>query len=292
MCGEKMSKVYFMFKDDDFYIHHLLTKSPTLQDEKTYKSLQQMHAHENYELFLMLKGDCTFLIEGTEYPLQPGSIVLMRPAEVHCLKINSDTACERIALNFEPKLIKEIDPKGKLLKSFTDRSLGAFNVYNPSEFSHNISSHIMNMTENDIVLEPYDRKLRILVNLLPLLNEINSAFLRRNHTLEEDFTSSELLTYINDNITADLSLESLGEVFFLSKSQLNRSFRKLTGTTIWKYIVAKRLIMAREMILAGSSAYEACYECGFKDYSTFFRAYKNKFGLSPSRHSAKSLINL
>lgn len=284
-----MSKAYLVFKDDDFYIHHLLSDLPMSQDAKAYISMQQMHAHENYELFFLINGDCTFLIEGNQYPLKPGSIVIMRPAEVHCLKFNSDTVCERIALNFESRLIREVDPKGKLLEAFTDRPLGAYNLYKPSDFSSNACTYITNMTSNDVDLDPYERKLHILVNLLPLLNEISGVFSSKKHNLsEEDFVSSDLLDYINSNITSNLSLDSLSETFFLSKSQLNRKFRKLTGTTIWKYIVAKRLILAREMILSGHSAHEACFECGFEDYSTFFRAYKNKFNLPPTSRGARA----
>lgn len=286
-----MSKVYLRFKDTDFYIHHLLSDLPISEDFKTYKSLQQMHAHENYELFLLIKGDCTFLIEGTKYPLSPGCILIMRPAEVHCLKFNSDTGCERIALNFNQNLIKEIDPKGKLLDSYNDRSLGSYNMYKPTDFSSNVSTYITNMAANDIELDPYERRLHILVNLLPLLEEIHRIYIKKKNPLgEESLRSSELLDYINMNINNDLSLETLADLFYLSKSQLNRKFRKLTGTTIWKYIVVKRLISAREMILSGSSAYQTCFECGFKDYSAFFRAYKHKFGISPTSRGARTDI--
>jgi hypothetical protein len=187
---------------------------------------------------LLIKGDCNFLIEGTEYPLKPGCIVIMRPAEVHCLKFNSDTVCERIALNFDQKLIKEVDPKGMLLKAYTERLLGSYNVYNPTDFSCNASKYITNMVSTDIELDPYERRLHILANLLPLLEEIHQIYrMRKNSSLGEDgYIYSELLDYINNNIRNDLSLELLSELFYLSKSQLNRKFQKLTGTTIWNIL--------------------------------------------------------
>lgn len=60
-----------------------------------------------------------------------------------------------------------------------------------------------------------------------------------------------------------------------------RLFKQETGFTIGSYISKKRLLLGRELILSGTSAAQAAYECGFKDYSTFQRAYKALFNESP-----------
>ena len=60
-----------------------------------------------------------------------------------------------------------------------------------------------------------------------------------------------------------------------------RRFREETGTTIHSYLVGKRLMLARELILGGTAAKEAAARSGFSDYSAFSRAYKKEFGCSP-----------
>ena len=60
-----------------------------------------------------------------------------------------------------------------------------------------------------------------------------------------------------------------------------RRFKEETGYTIHNYVVTKRLMLARDRISAGVPVGEACYACGFRDYSAFARAYKKLFSASP-----------
>jgi AraC-like DNA-binding protein len=68
-------------------------------------------------------------------------------------------------------------------------------------------------------------------------------------------------------------------------------FKNQTGYTIQSYILQKRLILANSMIKGGRPAAEACTDCGFGDYSSFVRAFKKVFGMSPKKHY-KALMEL
>ena len=84
-----------------------------------------------------------------------------------------------------------------------------------------------------------------------------------------------------------LSLDHLSERFFISKSHLNRMFKKATGTTAWDYIVVKRLLMARSLLSEGMVPTDVYLKCGFRDYTTFFRAYKKHFGSTPKEYKIR-----
>ena len=99
----------------------------------------------------------------------------------------------------------------------------------------------------------------------------------------EKLLVSQLIDYINKNLYEPLSLSRLSDKFFLSQSQLNRLFKKATGTSVWEYITIKRLIAARNRIRVGEHSGKVCISCGFKDYSSFYRMYKNRFGVSPKQ---------
>ena len=68
----------------------------------------------------------------------------------------------------------------------------------------------------------------------------------------------------------------------MSPSQINRIFNKITGTSVYNYVLSKRLVYAQGMIMRGEGAGSACVACGFRDYSSFFRQYKKRFGTPPS----------
>ena len=92
----------------------------------------------------------------------------------------------------------------------------------------------------------------------------------------------DILQYINDNINSELSIDSIAEKFYISKFHMMRSFRAETGYTVHNYITNKRLLNARQLISSGEAATEVCYKCGFRDYSTFSRAYRKMFDESPA----------
>lgn len=92
----------------------------------------------------------------------------------------------------------------------------------------------------------------------------------------------ELIHYINENLSKDLSIEALSARFFISKYHMMRKFKEETGYSMHQYILEKRILAARNLITEGCLATTASVECGFKDYSTFSRAYKKLLGQLPS----------
>jgi transcriptional regulator GlxA family with amidase domain len=95
-------------------------------------------------------------------------------------------------------------------------------------------------------------------------------------------TAMRVISYINANLSSALSLDLLGKEFFLSKSHLNRLFKEATGTSVWEYVIRKRLLLARSLIRSGMNAGTAALQAGFCEYSTFYRMYKTHFSNSPS----------
>ena len=93
---------------------------------------------------------------------------------------------------------------------------------------------------------------------------------------------SSLLRYIDEHFTEPITLDTLSARFYVSKSQLNQTFRQMTGTTVIDYIIRKRIAYAQQLLLNGVSAAQAGAAAGFGDYTSFYRAYKKHFGCSPN----------
>jgi len=100
--------------------------------------------------------------------------------------------------------------------------------------------------------------------------------------VEIDERIGQVIFYIGEHIKEELTLDSLAERFALNKNHLNAVFQKVVGTPLMKYVTAKRLGFAQQEILSGIPLGETAYNAGFKDYTTFFRAYKSFYGCSPS----------
>ena len=92
----------FSYRDEDIYCHHTVDPHP---DPEAFS----MHAHERMEVFYFISGRGSYLVEGTAYPLQPGDVLIMRPAETHRLAISPDEPYERISFHFAPALLSGLD---------------------------------------------------------------------------------------------------------------------------------------------------------------------------------------
>lgn len=268
------------YKDDDIQFHCLVDERPNPADFV-------MHTHEKCEIYCFLSGRGIYRIEGSEYILEPGDILIMRPAETHCIAPDPNLPYERMSVHFSKTIMDTIDPEGLMLTPFYNREAGRFNLYRDGDFPD--QSHRFYI--NAMLYPGGNRRLQILSNLAPLLNTLYTASLRRHSglTTQEDTPIYRLLRYINDNLASDLSLDGLCETFFTSKSQLCRSFKRATGASVGEYITVKRLIHARNMLQEGTSPTHACIASGFNDYSAFYRAYKKQFGNNPcSDHRSKN----
>ena len=93
----------------------------------------------------------------------------------------------------------------------------------------------------------------------------------------------EALSYINENLLKELSVEELAEHVYLSKFHFMRLFKAQTGTSVHAYVRQKRLLCAARLIREGSGVQEAAARSGFGDYSAFHRAFKESFGISPGQ---------
>lgn len=268
---------YFEYLDSQLYCHHSI-------HEKPVPSEFTMHLHERLELYLFISGDALEVVEGFSYPLHPFDVIITRSAENHYIQIQSEQVYERIAICFDSELFRSIDPEGILLRPFFDRPLGRNNQYTlDPELQRLMLTYFRKITPD---CSNARKRLHIFSAVLILLQHLSQQF-EPVDTVSQDGSADEparrLLHYINDHLFDDISLVNISSQFFLSQSQLNRIFRKATGASIWEYVRSKRLLAAREKILAGESAMAACTKCGFQDYSSFYRAYRSRFGTAPSK---------
>ena len=90
-----------------------------------------------------------------------------------------------------------------------------------------------------------------------------------------------VLNYLNEHLADDISIEKLADTFYINRYYLMHTFKEETGYSIGNYLSTKRLLLARDLITSGVPITTACYESGFKNYSTFSRAYLKLFGHTP-----------
>ena len=97
---------------------------------------------------------------------------------------------------------------------------------------------------------------------------------------------ASVLDYLRRHPSDRITLETLSERFFISRSHLNNLFRKYFHTSVMTYVTGQRLSYAQKLLLSGMSAAEAASAVGYTDYSTFYRSYSKHFGHPPGADKA------
>ncbi len=262
---------YFSFADDDIRFHYSYT-------EKPQKEHFSMHMHSYCEVYIFIYGKGSFKVEGNEYPLSSGDVLIMRENESHYIDIDTDYPYERMVINFDSSLFLKITKDSNFLSPFYDRTAGLKNIYKKSDFSQEIYNYIF----DQLKIKHTNEKPDLIANALMLLLQIKKIFSKETEVFDETSLIRNIILFINDNIDKKITTESICDKFYISKSQLYRIFTASTGTTINNYINIKKIVRAKELLKSHTIS-ETAIMSGFSDYSTFYRVFKKYYGCSPKQ---------
>lgn len=245
------------------------------------------HYHDFYKILVLLQGDVTYCIEGKFYALAPGDIVLVNAGEVHRPIIQGTGTYERIIIYISPEFLRSCsDDPDSLELCFSKARQEKSNVLRLPSMKNSRLYQILEELEASLHTPDYAAGLYQNVLFLEFMIHLNRAAVHNTlsfmATQEANGKILSILSYINEHLTENITIDLLSEKFYTSKYYLMHSFKKETGYTIGSYLTLKRLRYARELIHGGMPVTQACFECGFHNYSTFSRAYKKNFGEAPT----------
>ena len=163
----------------------------------------------------------------------------------------------------------------------------AGHVFRPDEETRRMLFSRLGSLEQALRDTRYGRTIMSNSMLLQLLVEIVRGFHYEKGRMQEPMVPSEgcildIVRYLDGHLTEDISIDELSERFYLSRFHMMRRFKEETGTTIHNYVSDRRLLLAKSMMEHGLSATEACFQCGFKSYAAFARAYGKFLGTTPT----------
>ena len=270
------------YLNDNFKIFHI-------RDKKDIKF--EYHHHDFSKIVILIDGDLTYYIEGKAYILKPWDILFVNKNEIHKPVVNPNKYYERIVIWLNPDFMaKYAQGNNNLLKCFEVAIKNNYNLLRLNMKSIDIIKNLIQDIQNcnnsndfgsEILKESLFVQLMVLMNRLFLNSDKN----RDIEDIQYDKTIEGVLNYINSNLENDLSIDTIASEFFISKYYLMRKFKNQIGSSIHNYVVQKRLILARSLISDGLSMSSVCSRCGFNDYSSFVRAFKKVYGVSPSNYN-------
>ena len=257
----------------------------------TYLQDVELHHHDFHELYFLISGDVTYTIESRQYHVMPGDLLLIRPQELHQICIRPEMSdYERFVLWVDPQLLARIStPLSDLTRYLGPRSPSQGNLirFKPEDCSHvqRLFEQLWQESENEGYGSDLLRQ-SLLVQLLVTINRLAAD--PSGHFEEVTHASkavSKVVDYVNLHYSEPLSLDMLAELVYVSKYHLSHEFNRQVGTSVYRYIQKKRLLIARQLLGQGKRPNEVYSVCGFTDYAGFYRAFRAEYAISPREYA-------
>lgn len=261
------------YLNEDFRLFHI--------KDQTKKEFSY-HYHDFHKVVIFISGKAAYHIEGKSYQLKPWDILLVDRHAIHRPEIDPSVPYERFIL-----WIKNDLPQSDLLKCFQKANDRSYNLIRLNPDVQEKLKDILLEMEASAHTDGFCKDILTQSLFLQFMVYLNRIFLEKQYIIDPrsytfDSQIDSLLRYINHNLDENLSVENLASKYYVSKYHLMRKFKEETGYTIHSYIINKRLLLARTMISQGTPILKAAQESGFREYSTFARAYRKQFGKAPS----------
>lgn len=247
------------------------------------------HVHNYYEFYFLIGGSVSITIAGKPYPLVVGDVIIIPPHVMHQVNIlDQSIPYQRfvfwITKEYFDVLLNQSPDYGYLIDLAQSEKTYVYH-YDVITFN-TMKSKVFQLIE-EILSERFGKTAKIALCISDLILYINRTVYEMTHAnapKEEQTLYQKLITYIETHIDEDLSLDLLANQFYVSKYHISHVFKENIGLSVYQYILKKRLSICRNAIIANTQISEAYLQCGFKDYSSFYRAFIKEYGLSPSEY--------
>lgn len=250
----------------------------------------EVHHHDFYEVYFFLDGKMDYWVDGRVYSLESGDLLLINPMELHRPMVEPDGAVyERIVLWIDKNYLEGFSNENASLTRCFDTALSTHtNLLRPSAGSRSDIKTWLRQLVSESYGSDYAAEIYAQGVLLQFMAQLNRIAMgeesRRSENAAESALAAQVLEYINEHYSETVSLDELAKRFYVSKYHLSHEFSRAVGTSIYRYVMLKRLLIAKQLLGEGEAPGEVCAKCGFKDYTNFYRAFKSEYGAGPREY--------
>jgi AraC-like DNA-binding protein/mannose-6-phosphate isomerase-like protein (cupin superfamily) len=237
-----------------------------------------VHWHDYYELSLVLSGEAEHVVNGVPGTIGRGSAFLLSPADFHSIRAVGDEplACYNTV----------IDP------TVMDRQLAALGSPAIDGFPWQTDDFIDAEQDFQRLQDEFDeprlgsaRMTDALVACLAvgLARRCGIDDPERSRVAAADQDLRAAVLYVDRHFREPLTLAAAAAQAHLSPNYFSERFRQYTGTSFQLYLQECRLRFARSLLASTTlGVTEVCHAAGFNSLSHFGRAYRRRYGESPS----------
>lgn len=247
----------------------------------------EIHSHDFHEAIYCISGGMDYLIGTEQYHLTRGDILSIPTGVSHAPLIPEHLAepYRRYVLWLSPEFIQLVS--------------NMFHGENGRSAAQPFVLHTTGTPWEDLgesfhrcVQECTQRHFRWDAAAFGIATELSVQVARLWHGEQHsDVGKPELLdrimSYVGDHLSEKITMADISAQFWVSQSTISQLFRREVGVSFYRYVTQRRLTESKLLIQSGIPMEQVSISVGFQDYSTFYRAFKSEYGLSPAQYRKK-----
>lgn len=278
--GIDLGNVYQSIEMNSAYID-------TFRDSSDANDQVSLHSHNFYELLYCRGGhDIEYLIGTERYLLQEGDVLFISPGVSHrpLLPATLEEPFVRDALWLSTLFIEQISTllPQDFCPAFTHLRILRTKGTQWESIGDYFDAGVRESIERSVCWQAV-----VVGNTLHLMTMLRRASLdpevQPQHA-EKPELLEQIISYIEENLSGKITLSETAKRFWVSESTICQTFRKRMATSFYRYVIQRRLIAAKVLISKGIPLEELSGQVGFSDYSAFYRAFRQEYGISPRRY--------
>ena len=255
------------------------------------------HIHNEFEFFVVLRGEGVAKIKNHTYDIKEGDIYLINSGEVHAYARNpvSNIVLDRMKDSAPLFLFVQIS-NHCLREYFPQIRTTVFNSCNLRDYlKEEEAKEVVDLLVESAKLYFLEDKLyqlKILGNISRVLTKcyervpyeiISEA--QKNNLKQKNLRIERIISYIDANFETQIRLQDLAEQENLSPTHFSHLFTSLFGVTFQNYVNIKRMEQCiRLMPNKEKTLLEISYESGFSDPKYMNRMFIKHFGYTPKEY--------
>ncbi len=256
----------YIIEYDDLVVSHKYDETVVINSEYI------RHYHPFYEILLIKQGQLDFVVENQVYNVGNNDILIIPPTTYHFTQFHNLNNYERYVLKFDKRYIH----------SHIEKLIGHIGIHHHVDNPHVL--RLFDDLDRYAKYGPMTQQAMFATTICQIILECyhtNKPPLQGRQVINAEM--DKILSYINNNLSHNITLDTLAKMFYHSKTWIYNSFVASLKTPPMEYVRGKRIALANMLISQGHKPTRIFEMCGYSDYSTFYRSYIAEMGHPPSK---------
>ena len=232
----------------------------------------------NFHIYIFLSGYTEIYYKDAIYIAKPNDVLILNNSE-KCILEHSGKPNEILFISFNPTTFRNIDKNTNILKPFEYSS--RMKILNDSLTDTDFIEVRKNLINNLIT---HKSRVFIFSDILRLLCCVYDIYVEHQGGTSTDEANgfTRIISYIDDHITENFTLQDIADNVFLSKVTIQKLIKNVSNKTFRQLVLDKRFAKINQYLHnTDLPLEEIAKDCGYNSYTSFYRDYKKIYGVPP-----------